>query len=67
MTERLSSRLRRLADPIWQAQRCHPFITGMSDGSLPLDRFTHWVRQALPLLDRVLASAVAGCRALAGR
>ncbi len=63
MTERLSSRLRRLADPIWQAQRCHPFITGMSDGSLPLDRFTHWMRQDyLYLIEYSRALSLAAAR-----
>ena len=43
--ERFSARLRRLADPVWRAQLAHPFVRGIGDGSLDLDRFRHWVRQ----------------------
>jgi thiaminase/transcriptional activator TenA len=43
--EGFSAHLRRLADPVWQAQRAHPFVQGIGDGTLPLDRFAHWVRQ----------------------
>lgn len=41
----LSSRLRRAADPIWRAQREHPFPQGIADGSLAVDRFAFYVRQ----------------------
>jgi len=30
---------------VWQAQRLHPFVQGIGDGSLDLERFRHWVRQ----------------------
>jgi thiaminase/transcriptional activator TenA len=43
--ERFSARLRERADPVWRAQLEHPFIRGIGDGTLPLDRFAHWVRQ----------------------
>ena len=43
--EPFSARLRRLADPVWQAQHAHPFVRGIGDGSLDLARFRHWVRQ----------------------
>ena len=43
--ELFSARLRRLADPVWQAQHEHPFVRGIGDGSLDLERFRHWVRQ----------------------
>ena len=43
--ERFSARLRRLADPVWRAQHEHPFVRGIGDGSLDLERFRHWVRQ----------------------
>lgn len=41
----LSSRLRRSADPVWQAQREHPFLQGIADGTLALERFSFYVRQ----------------------
>ncbi|MFQ5879712.1 MAG: thiaminase II, partial [Dehalococcoidia bacterium] len=43
--ERFTQRLRRLADPIWRAQHEHPFVRGIGNGSLELERFQHWVRQ----------------------
>ena len=44
-TESLSARLHRAALPIWRAQLDHPFVTGLSDGTLPPERFANWVRQ----------------------
>ena len=41
----LSSQLRRAADPVWQAQREHPFLRGIADGTLTLERFSFYVRQ----------------------
>jgi thiaminase/transcriptional activator TenA len=38
-----SKRLREAADASWQASFTHPFITGIADGSLPLDRFKHYM------------------------
>lgn len=40
-----SMHLRKLADDIWEAQHTHPFVTGIGDGSLELDKFRHWLRQ----------------------
>lgn len=40
-----SAELRAAAEPIWRAQLEHPFVRGIADGSLDLDRFKHWVRQ----------------------
>jgi len=45
MALRLTDALRALAEPIWRAQHEHPFVRGIGDGSLDLERFTHWVRQ----------------------
>lgn len=41
----LSQRLREAADDIWRAQHDHPFVRGIGDGTLELDRFRFWVRQ----------------------
>ncbi|BAS26626.1 thiaminase II/PqqC family protein [Limnochorda pilosa] len=52
--------LRRWVDPIWQASFEHPFITGLADGTLPLDRFRFYVQQDsyyLTEFGRVLAVA----------
>jgi len=45
VTERFTDRLRRAADPIWRAQLAHPFVRGIGDGTLGIDRFEYWVRQ----------------------
>jgi len=31
--------------PIWDAQLAHPFVQGLGNGSLDVDRFARWVRQ----------------------
>lgn len=50
------------AKPIWDAQLEHPFVRGLGDGSLAVDRFKRWVLQDYRYLTefaRVLAWAVA--------
>jgi len=41
----VSAHVRELADPIWQAQFNHPFVRGIGDGTLEVERFGHWLRQ----------------------
>ena len=41
----LSDELYGAAKTIWEAQLAHPFVRGLADGSLPVERFAHWVRQ----------------------
>jgi thiaminase/transcriptional activator TenA len=45
MASRFSDHLRALAEPIWEAQHAHPFVRGIGDDTLNLERFGHWVRQ----------------------
>ncbi len=62
MGERFTDRLHRLARPVWEAQHSHPFVRGIGDGTLDIDKFKFWVRQDyLFLIDyaRLLALAVA--------
>lgn len=40
-----SAELRAAADPIWRAQHEHPFVRGIGDGTVDLERFKRWVRQ----------------------
>ncbi|MGD8726968.1 MAG: thiaminase II [Gemmatimonadales bacterium] len=50
------------AKPIWDAQLAHPFVQGIGDGSLEVERFARWVRQDYRYLEefaRVFAWAVA--------
>jgi thiaminase/transcriptional activator TenA len=41
----LSADLRAGAASLWEAQHAHPFIRGIGDGTLPVARFEHYVRQ----------------------
>ena len=40
-----SDDLRSRAAPIWEREQSHPFVTGIGDGSLSLDRFRYYMRQ----------------------
>ena len=64
MTDTFSTHLRHLADSIWAAQHAHPFVRGIGDGTLPLDRFAFWVRQDyLYLIDYARVFALGASRA----
>ncbi len=45
MQERFTDRLRQKAAGIGEAQHQHPFVRGIGDGKLDLERFTFWLRQ----------------------
>jgi thiaminase/transcriptional activator TenA len=45
MAERFTDHLARLAGSIWEAQHAHPFVRGIGDGSLAIERFAFWIRQ----------------------
>jgi thiaminase (transcriptional activator TenA) len=56
-----SAHLREVANPIWEAQHAHPFVRGIGDGTLDVERFGHWLRQDyLYLIDyaRLFAAGV---------
>jgi thiaminase (transcriptional activator TenA) len=40
-----SDHLRAVAADVWEAQHRHPFVRGIGDATLPVDRFAHYVRQ----------------------
>ncbi|MCF6411288.1 thiaminase II [Pseudalkalibacillus salsuginis] len=40
-----SKYVREAADPIWEASFKHPFVTGIADGTLPLENFRYYVLQ----------------------
>jgi thiaminase/transcriptional activator TenA len=58
----LTDDLYAAAKPTWDAQLEHPFVTGLGDGSLDVERFRHWVLQDYLYLKefaRIFAWAVA--------
>ena len=62
MAERFTERLRQKAAGIWEAQHQHPFVRGIGDGTLSLERFKFWLRQDYVFLieyARLLALAAA--------
>lgn len=59
-----SQLLQALAAPWWQAQHEHPFVRGIGNGDLDLERFKRWVRQDyLYLIDYCRLLALASARA----
>ena len=62
-----SDDLTRAAEPDWSRSHSHPFVTGIGDGSLPVEKFKFYIRQDYVFLveyARVLALAVAKGRDL---
>ena len=62
MAERFTERLRQKATEIWEAQHQHPFVRGIGDGTLSLERFKFWLQQDYVFLieyARLLALAAA--------
>jgi len=45
MPERFTERLRQKAAGIWEAEHQHPFVRGIGDGTLTLEKFKFWVQQ----------------------
>jgi thiaminase/transcriptional activator TenA len=62
--EPFSAQLRRAADSVWRAQHEHPFVRGVADGTLPVERFARYVRQDyLFLVDYARVLALGAARA----
>ena len=56
--------IERKALPLRQAILSHPFITGVGDGTLPVEKFKHYVTQDyVYLIDYARAIALASARA----
>jgi len=65
---RFSDELRVQVKPIWSRSFAHPFVMGIGDGSLPVERFKFYIRQDYVFLveyARVLALASAKAHDLA--
>ncbi len=63
MAEQFTDRLRQTADAIWEAQFQHPFVRGIAEGTLSLERFQFWLRQDyLFLIEYARLLAIAAAR-----
>jgi thiaminase/transcriptional activator TenA len=49
-TDTLSERLRRSCETEWERLHAHPFVAGLTDGTLPLDAFRFYIEQNLQYL-----------------
>jgi thiaminase/transcriptional activator TenA len=58
---RFTDELRAAADPIWAAQREHPFVRGLGAGDLDPARFRHYVRQDYLFLIEYARLLALGC------
>ncbi|MGH8014056.1 MAG: thiaminase II [Candidatus Binataceae bacterium] len=64
---RFSAELRAMARPIWQRELSHPFVRGIGDGTLAMERFRFYLRQDYIFLIeycRVFALSAAKAREL---
>jgi thiaminase/transcriptional activator TenA len=55
-----STHLRKLAEPVWNAQLTHPFVVALGDGTLPAQKFKYYILQDarfLGYLYRVFSAA----------
>ena len=62
-----SDELRQRAAPTWDKEKAHPFVTGIGDGTLPLNNFRYYMRQDYVFLVefcRAISLAVAKARTL---
>ncbi|MER5638483.1 thiaminase II [Kitasatospora sp. NPDC002227] len=64
MTSKLTDQLWAAAEPVYAEILAHPFLTGLTDGSLPREAFRHFVVQDSHYL-RDYARALAVCAAKA--
>jgi thiaminase (transcriptional activator TenA) len=61
---KFSDRLLDAGEPIWAAQKRHPFVEELAEGTLSADAFRHWVQQDYRyLLDYARVFAIAGTKA----
>lgn len=63
MAERFTNRLHEKVAEIWEALHRHPFVIGIGDSTLDLERFKFWVRQDyLFLVEYARSLALAAAR-----
>ncbi|MED5428568.1 MAG: thiaminase II, partial [Chloroflexota bacterium] len=40
-----TTELRELADPLWSRELTHPFVSGIGDGTLEIEKFQFFLKQ----------------------
>ncbi|GKS57608.1 aminopyrimidine aminohydrolase [Nitrospira sp.] len=55
-----SEHLRKLAEPIWEAQLRHPFVVGLGKGTLPAKKFKYYILQDARFLSELARVFAAG-------
>ncbi len=59
-----SEHLKKIGQPVWDAQFTHPFVKGLGDGTLPQQKFRFYILQdALFLFELARVFAAAACKA----
>ena len=59
-----SDDLRQMGAPLWDREKRHPFVTGIGDGSLPVEKFRYYMRQDYVfLIDFCRAISLAAAKA----
>ena len=57
-----TDQLRKLAEPIWQAQLQHPFVVALGDGTLPIRKFKYYILQDSRYLEELARVFAAGAK-----
>ena len=59
---RFTEEVRRKVDPLWRKEHNHPFVQGIGDGTLAVDKFQYYLKQDFVFLigfSRAIAIAIA--------
>ena len=59
---RFTEEVRRKVDPLWRKEHNHPFVQGIGDGTLAIDKFQYYLKQDFVFLigfSRAIAIAIA--------
>jgi len=57
-----TDQLRKLAEPIWEAQLTHPFVVALGNGTLPMPKFKYYILQDSRYLEELARVFAAGAK-----
>jgi len=61
-----TDQLRKLAEPIWEAQLTHPFVVALGNGTLPMPKFKYYILQDSRYLEELARVFAAGAKRTTG-